>query len=443
MAWVAVAIGGSALIGAGSSYLSAQSANRNSERQANATRDAASQQRNFDTNNALDVMVRQMRAMYGQQQGDAMLRQYLPQEQIDQLFGSDQGQYAGINDRISSIDSRVAEINAALRQTGANALSVADRRAITAERTRLNGERSVMNQRLSQQTEGAWQGSPQATSPNASGAMPFPNAAGSSGGSGGSGGSGAGSGGFMGQMNDLIGQFDSESRGILTDYNADTGRINDLGEQNVNDLYGWGDARNAQITRDTGRMQNVSNAAINAQMSRSGLGGSSLAAQALSGNARRLFEGASDQRSQVADQQRALTASARNDNINRLMSRSGGRTALQGNIVNSSQQLRQQPLQAQMNMLTGSAFSPFANRSSASYFPGVTGNNNATTGLGAAMSGQLYGGSMQALLSQLYGNGGGSQYGGAAGSSAAFGANGSNTGNIINAQNWGGNMGIT
>lgn len=394
MSFAAVAIGGAGLIGG---VMSARSADSASRRQANATRSAADQQRNFDTNNALDVMVRQMRAMYGQQQGDAMLRQYLPQDQIDQLFGSNPGQYGPMNDRITAIDSRLAQITEALR-TGRD-MPASERRAINAERNRLNGERRTLNTQLSQQTQGAWQPGPQ----GGNGAAGFPGGGGAGGQQGGGTGPTAnGGGGYMGQMNDLIGQFDAESRGILTDYNTDTQRIGDLGEQNIADLYGWGDRRDGQITRDLGRAQRSSNAAIGSQMKRSGLSGSSLAMQAMSGNARRLQEGANDQRATIQDQLRALMSGARNDNINRLMTRSGGRTTLQGNIVNGSQQLRQQPLQAQMNMMTGSAFAPFANRSSAGYFPGVTGNNNATTGLGAALGGQFAGMGMQGLLNQLY-----------------------------------------
>ena len=295
-----------------------------------------------------------MRALDGDEAPE-MLAQYLPQEQLRQLFGSSQGDFDQWNARNTEIAARMSQIDAALKAT----TDPAQKRALQAEKKRLSGEQKTIQGNLETYNDPRFSKS---------------------------GAGGAGGGGYMQKMKDLLSQFD-----------------------NLAALSGFGDQRKATVDRDIGRMANKSNASIAAMMRRSGLSGSSYGAQALAGNAKQLAETAGDRKASIDDQIMALMQGTRNANIDRMMSRLGGRTNVESGVTAQSQSFRREPIQAEMNMLFGPAFAPFANKNTGSYFQPNSAAGYGQTALGATVGGlgsNIAGAGLNQLMSQLFSNSG-------------------------------------
>lgn len=210
--------------------------------------------------------------------------------------------------------------------------------------------------------------------------------------------------GYISTMSRLLNQYDLENQALYDLYGNETAQLRGEAAANLAALSGFGQERMGIIDRDAARAQRESQASIAAQMARSGLGGSTLTAQALSQNAKQLMEGAADKKASIQDQIMQMEADQRQNNLNLLAGRLAGGTEMRGQILRESQSLRQQPLMQEINMLTGGTFSPFAGKDTSAYFPGVTSagiGSGIMGGLVGSLGGQLGGMGMQKLSNQL------------------------------------------
>lgn len=358
------------LLGVGGSLLGANMQANAAKGQASDMRQAAADQRGFDEDQALQVMVRQMRALYGSK-APAMLKKYLTTDQYKKVFGS---------------PGTPAVPGAKKTTSAASSISpyLPGPPDMATGRRKPNPAYAVQ-----QQIDASLDPGTPAT-PGTPGEFDW---------------SGEEDPGFMGKFDDLIGKYTDEANGLVTSYDADTGTIRDMGDQNLAALTGFGDTRKHAVDRDMQRALKQSNAAIASKANTTGLGGSSLVGQMFGGNAKRLFESANDKKGSIDDQIMALSQTTRGDNLNRVAGRLGGRTSLKAGVLDQSQALRQQPLQAELGVLTGGAFAPFANRNTQAYFPGVSGSGLSQGAMGGVLSGvgsQAFGAGTSAMLRSLF-----------------------------------------
>lgn len=210
--------------------------------------------------------------------------------------------------------------------------------------------------------------------------------------------------GYISTMSRLLNQYDLENQALYDLYGRETAQLRGEAAANLDAMSGFGRERMNIIDRDRARAQQEAQASIAAQMARSGLGGSTLTAQALSQNAKQLMEGAADKKATIQDQLMQMQAEQRQANLNLLAGRLAGGTEMRGQILRESQSLRQQPLMQEINLLTGGTFTPFANKDTSAYFPGVTSagiGSGIMGGLVGSLGGQLTGMAQQGLANKL------------------------------------------
>jgi len=404
MSFAAVAaavVGGG--IGLGASALGADANRSAANTQADATLQASREQRDYDQNNSLKVMGQQLIAMFGNK-APGIARQFLSADDAAKLFGVSDAQYGTWQQNRQKLHSQITSLEQQYRDAqaaGADPQTLAD---LDRQASSLRSQRDELDQRLKSRPLGLFGGRVK-TGGNAGSGLQR----------GGAGGNTAGGGpqGFLGQMEGLVNQFVGENNNIQGGYDLDTNTLQRMGQENLDATQGFGDARKQEISRDLGRSQSQEAARINSIMRASGMGGSSLNSQAMAGAMAKLFEQAGSQKNAINDQYQGLTSAIRESNINRLGSRMSGGTQLRSSINNQNQQLRQQPLQAQMNMLFGPAFNGMAGRNSQSYFPGVTGAGVGQASLGGLLPGlgQNFATDLSPILRRLF-SGTGNQNGG-------------------------------
>jgi len=213
--------------------------------------------------------------------------------------------------------------------------------------------------------------------------------------------------GWMDRMQSLIDTYVSEGQGLSDNFSKgmtgvdqafarEMGRIGGMQDLNVKSAQGYGNARKAEIDRDTQRLLEQSNRASSAASRTSGVGGSVLNNQ-FAANARSLGEQAAGAKNQISDEQTKLLAGLRDTGIGRQQQLGGARigaqqqgvfqkSAIDSTLLDRSQSLRQQPLQTEMSMLTGNLNNPWQGIDTTKYFAGVSGSGSALSSLGNSLS---------------------------------------------------------
>jgi len=345
------------------------------KQQADSNVQAGREQRAFEEGNANDAMYRQLVALYGSG-ARAKAGNSLSQSQIASLFGLNDSEKASLNSELETLNQKIAALEKAYDARG---ISKSQKASIAAQADAMRSRRDEISSSIG--STGKF-GDP--TGP-----------------------------GYLDRIQELVNQFDTETKGLLTSYDADTGTLRDMGDQALNGLNGFGVQRKNAISRDTRRAQAQAAARIGMMTKNSGLSGSSLVPQLVNGAYQRIGEAGADRKAGIDDQLMQLFNTQRNENINRLGGRLGGRTTLQANVLNQSQQLRQQPLQTEFGTLTGGAFNPQYN--SGQFFRGNTGlglQGAAAGAVASSIGSQMFGAGSRALLKALFGGDGGGGGGG-------------------------------
>ena len=213
--------------------------------------------------------------------------------------------------------------------------------------------------------------------------------------------------GWMDRMQSLIDTYVNEGQGLSDSFSQgmsgvdqafarEMGRIGGMQDLNVKSAQGYGNARKAEIDRDTQRLLEQSNRAASAASRTSGVGGSVLNNQ-FAANARSLGEQAASAKNQISDEQTKLLAGLRDTGIGRQQQLGGARigaqqqgvfqkSALDSTLLDRSQSLRQQPLQTEMSLLTGNLNNPWQGIDTTKFFSGVSGSGSALSSLANSLS---------------------------------------------------------
>lgn len=211
--------------------------------------------------------------------------------------------------------------------------------------------------------------------------------------------------GMLNRMQSLFGQFDTEAKGLQSKFGADTQALLGQGDAQLQEARMYGRDRQALAQQDADRMAKQLNAATKARMQASGLGGGTTEAQQLQGNTMNIYDALQRQRAAIGDQALQLSQGVRSQNLGMQNQRSLQGSAMDMNLLQRSQELRQQPLQTEMGLLTGNIMNPYLGQNTTQYFPGVSASGAAMSSLGNSFS--AAGGMGLGYLMQNRANGGG------------------------------------
>lgn len=228
--------------------------------------------------------------------------------------------------------------------------------------------------------------------------------------------------GMLSRMQDLFTQYDAEAKGLEGDVARNTQAMLGQGDAMLQETRGYGAERQALAQTDAERMLKTINAQTRARMDAAGLGGGTTEASQVAANTGNIFDALQRQRAAIGDQALQLSQGVRGQNLALQGQRTGALEALRMNNLQRSQELRQQPLQMEMSMLTGPAMNPYLNQDTTRYFPGVSPSGAAMSSLGnvfAGMGGRALGAGLTGLAAggtpaaaNAFGGGGGYDAGG-------------------------------
>jgi hypothetical protein len=137
-----------------------------------------------------------------------------------------------------------------------------------------------------------------------------------------------------------------ENAGVLNNFNQGA-------EQGYRTAQNFGTGQNAVIESDAAKSLKDANAASLARLNGMGLGGSTIATDEMGANSAGNFRELARAKANLADQATGLK-------LNQINSATSGRAALQQSLNASNQNLRMNPINAQINTLGNSVVNPFA-----------------------------------------------------------------------------------
>ncbi len=194
-------------------------------------------------------------------------------------------------------------------------------------------------------------------------------------------------GGYLGQLGTLAGQFADRGATTMADFNRDTSRLEGMGQSMGLGLSTYGDSERARVRREGKETNKAMDRAAVARLNASGLGQSTLTANALSENARRVGNDTSDKLGRINDAQFDRGLGIQQANLGLATDRATRRTGLQGTLNDQEYQYRLAPLAAKQSLLTSNVFQPFLGQSTTQYFPGVSPSASAGNTWGSFMGG--------------------------------------------------------
>jgi hypothetical protein len=233
-------------------------------------------------------------------------------------------------------------------------------------------------------------------------------------------------GGYLGQLGSLAGTAGARGDQLMRDYNADTGRLQSgyqsdtgrltqMGNAMGLGLASYGDGERQRVRREAKDTNTAMDRQAVARLNASGLGQSTLTANALSENARNVNNDLSDRLGQINDRQFQAGLGIQQANLGLANQRATGATSLatdratrgtglQGQLNDQRYQYDLAPVAARQSLLTSNVFQPFLGQNTTQYFPGVS---------PSAGSANAWGGFMQGTGGTLFGNylGGGQSQG--------------------------------
>lgn len=196
----------------------------------------------------------------------------------------------------------------------------------------------------------------------------------------------------------ILQQLQLASQAGQTENNRSLQDFNQGSESAYRQAQQFGTGQQAVINSDAAKSLSNANARSSALLNRSGLGGSTLATDAIGANAAGNFREKARATADLADRATGLKIQQRNQ-------ATSGRAALSGQINSSNQNLRMMPINGQLNAMSSPIANPFSVQGGQAP---ATAQNGMLNSLGNTTSqlGGLY------LAQSLYGGGGGGSSGG-------------------------------
>jgi hypothetical protein len=369
MAAIAIGVGGAATLGG--AYMSSQSAKKSSNAQVQAGRE----QREFETNRLNEGMVRQLAAILGPQKAMQFLKATLPKDQLETLFGRKGGD---VKTQLAEMDNQLESINNMLRDN--KGMSKAERDALMAERSKLTTERSKA---IKNAKSGASDGNIDENALNALGP------------------------GMLDKYSGLADTAEKQGNSLLSQYQAETGTLQRGYGALENQAMQFGKAQEARVNRDTDRALAGANRMAEGRMAARGFGASTALTDAVRGNTMAAEEQRANALGQIGDQRISMLNGLGQNRLGMLSGRLGAGTQLTAMNQDRVMGMRRGVLDTEANALTNQTMNPWANRSAAGYFPGVSGQAGAQGVYGNAL-GTLGGTAMGfGMLQAFRGNGSG------------------------------------
>lgn len=215
-------------------------------------------------------------------------------------------------------------------------------------------------------------------------------------------------GGYLGQLGTMASDAAKRGGQMMTDFNADTGRLTQQANAMGLGLASYGEGEKARVRREAKDTNKAMDRQAVARLSASGLGNSTLTSNALNENARLVNNTLSDQIGRINDQKFQTGLGIQQANLGLASDRASKRTGLQGTLNDQRYQYDLAPVAAKQALLTSNVFQPFLGQNTTQYFPGVS---------PSGASSNAWGGFMQSTGGTLFGN----ALGGAGGSSGGLG----------------------
>lgn len=209
-------------------------------------------------------------------------------------------------------------------------------------------------------------------------------------------------GGYLGQLGTLASEATKRGGQMMSDFNADTGRLTQQGNAMGLGLASYGEGEKNRVRREAKDTNKAMDRQAVARLSASGLGNSTLTANALNENARLVGNTLSDQLGRINDQKFQTGLGIQQANLGLASDRASKRTGLQGTLNDQRYQYELAPVAAKQALLTSNVFNPFLGQNTTQYFPGVSPSGASSNSWGGFM--QNTGGALFGRYLGLYGN---------------------------------------
>lgn len=209
-------------------------------------------------------------------------------------------------------------------------------------------------------------------------------------------------GGYLGQLGTMAQNASARGQKLMGDFNADTGRLEQMGNAMGLGLASYGEGEKARVKREAKDTNLAMDRAAIAKLNAGGFGKSSIAANAVAENARQVGNNLSDQLGAIKDRQFQTGLGIQQANLGLATDRATRRTGLQGQLNDQEYQYQLAPVAAKQALLTSNVFQPFLGQNTTQYFPGVSPSAASANAWGGFMSGT--GGTLFGKSIGLYGN---------------------------------------
>lgn len=194
-------------------------------------------------------------------------------------------------------------------------------------------------------------------------------------------------GGYLGQLGTMAQGASARGKALMGDFNADTGRLEQMGNAMGLGLASYGEGEKARVKREAKDTNLAMDRAAIAKLNAGGFGKSSIAANAVAENARQVGNNLSDQLGAIKDRQFQTGLGIQQANLGLATDRATRRTGLQGQLNDQEYQYQLAPVAAKQALLTSNVFQPFLGQNTTQYFPGVSPSAASANAWGGFMSG--------------------------------------------------------
>ena len=194
-------------------------------------------------------------------------------------------------------------------------------------------------------------------------------------------------GGYLGQLGTMAQGASARGKALMGDFNADTGRLEQMGNAMGLGLASYGEGEKARVKREAKDTNLAMGRAAIAKLNAGGFGKSSIAANAVAENARQVGNNLSDQLGAIKDRQFQTGLGIQQANLGLATDRATRRTGLQGQLNDQEYQYQLAPVAAKQALLTSNVFQPFLGQNTTQYFPGVSPSAASANAWGGFMSG--------------------------------------------------------
>lgn len=363
------------LLGTVGSIFGGSMAARGARQQTQAMINAGRENRDYDQRALSGDMARQLLVMFGPERAEQILRASLPQDQLKQLFRDPdaQSRRAEAEREMAEIDRQLAPFKGSVRPRDERYVPGRGRQATyESSWNRTRAQQAGVNvddllRRRKMLETSMKDGGPDNPDGIDLGAFR------------------AGGPGVMERYEEMIGDAQREGQGLLDQYGADSdvlmARMRDIQDE----ASQYGQHERTRINRDFDRATTGTNRLIESRLLGRGLGTSSVLANQLAGNARRMEEGRQDALGSLGDRQIAMNTQLAGNNLQMLQDRMGGRTALQMGNQDRVAGYRQNALGLETQVLTGGAMAPGGQLAGGNYVPGVSPGGAAASTWGNAL----------------------------------------------------------